>query len=593
MLFRLLVISLALHAGTALACEEVVSLADADWRMQRGDDPAWMQPGFDDRHWPQLVSGESIPAQETGPEDGFLWYRLRFHIKPEDLHQPCMVLLGRIQESDEAFLNGVSIGSEGRLGSHWYQFVSAMRQPRSYALPPELLQPGENLLALRTFSLYLPSGLASDKVKLGPVLPILEEKQTLQRHTERAEVVTLTLLVLGALITGFLSLSRQSERQHRMLFGFIVAVTTIYLVDSLLFYPLRLDAAWSKRLVFVAGPLIPLILLKYLSVVSGERFARAYWWVALLPALSALPLLFNQPLELVIRLYDLWFLSFAPIVLVLLVFMLRRARYRMRQSRLLLLAVAAIALGLLIGLAGEGSMTGELNPIELGILSMTVILMVAFARRLTREYEARLRLSAGVLSAQDEERRRIARELHDGLGQRLVAARLLLEAETLQRPGGQLQEVVRELRDTTRELRAIVHGLRPVELGEVSLRSALASYSQRVRELTGVHVQINHGHHGYLPSEVEEHLFRIFQEAVNNATRHGGAREVRIALSGADQQLNVRISDDGVGFNLDASNDRGLGLTAMAERVRLCGGRFHIESRVGEGTTLRIEIPLS
>ncbi|MGH8454628.1 MAG: sensor histidine kinase, partial [Nevskiales bacterium] len=162
-----------------------------------------------------------------------------------------------------------------------------------------------------------------------------------------------------------------------------------------------------------------------------------------------------------------------------------------------------------------------------------------------------------------------------------------------QRPDSQLQEVVRELRDATRELRAIVHGLRPVELGEVSLRSALASYGQRVRELTGVHVQISHGHHGYVAGEIEEHLFRIVQEAVNNAIRHGGAREVRIELTGIGTQLQVRINDDGSGFRLEAGNDRGLGLTAMAERVRLCHGHFHIESRVGEGTTLRIEIPLS
>lgn len=592
MQFRFLLIMLALQAGIASACEETTALAGADWRAQRGDNPAWAQPGFDDRTWPALSAGQPSPSVDDGPKDGFLWYRLRFQIKPEDLQQACFLLLGQIQETDEVYLNGVRIGGEGRLGSRWYEFVSAMRQPRSYALPPGLLQPGENILAVRTFSLYLPSGLAIDKARIGPVQAILLEAQALQRRSERVEVITLTLLMLGALVTGFLSLSRQSERQHRMLFGFVVAVTTIYLVDSLLLYPLRLDAAWSKRLVFLAGPLIPLMMLKYLSVVSGERFTKAYWWAAMLPAAFAVPLLFDQPLARVVRLYDLWFLSFGPIVLVLLLFLLRRARYRMRQSRLLLLAVAVIALGL-VGLVGEGSTMGGLNPVEFGILGMTAILMVAFARRLTREYEARLRLSAGVLSAQDEERRRIARELHDGLGQRLVAARLLLEAETLQRPGGQLQDVVRELRDTTRELRAIVHGLRPVELGEVSLRSALVSYSQRVRELTGIHVQVSHGHHGYLPSEVEEHLFRIFQEAVNNATRHGGAREVRIELQGLDQQLNVTITDDGVGFRLDASNDRGLGLTAMAERVRLCGGRFHVESRVGEGTTLRIVIPLS
>jgi signal transduction histidine kinase len=163
----------------------------------------------------------------------------------------------------------------------------------------------------------------------------------------------------------------------------------------------------------------------------------------------------------------------------------------------------------------------------------------------------------------------------------------------LQKPDSQLQEVVRELRDTTRELRAIVHGLRPVELGEVSLRSALASYGQRVRELTGMHVQIEYTHHGYISSDVEEHLFRIFQEAVNNAIRHGAATEIRIELSGVSPQLNVRITDDGSGFRPEAGNDHGLGLTAMAERVRLCHGHFHVESRVGEGTTLRIEIPLA
>lgn len=582
-----------LLGAPALACERMVSLAEADWRAQRGDDPTWAQVDLDDSDWTRLGPGQSSPDFGSARFDGFLWYRLRFPLDTTRLSQACHILLGRIQETDEVYLNGQRIGGEGRLGTHWYDFVSAMRQPRSYPLPPALLRDGENLLAVRSFSLYLGTGLNPQAALLGPAEPILRETHRLRRSTDRIEMVTLTLLGLGALITGFLSLTRQPERQHRMLFGFILAVTTIYLVDSLLLYPVRLEAAWSKRLVLVAGPTIPLVLLHYLAVVSGERFGRWIWLLALLPGLCALPLLFNQPLLRVPALYDLWFLSFAPIIVTLLIFMVRRARYRMQQSNLLLFSGVVIAVGLVVGLLGKGSIPGDINPIEFGILGMTLLLMVAFARRLTREYEARLRLSAGVLSAQDEERRRIARELHDGLGQRLVAARLLLEAEALQRPQGPLQEVVRELRDSTRELRAIVHGLRPVELGEVSLRSALASYAQRVRELTAVHVQVIHGRHGYIAAEIEEHLFRIMQEAVNNAIRHGGAREVRIELSGLDTQLHLRISDDGGGFQLEAGNKHGLGLTAMAERVRLCHGHFHIESRVGEGTRLNITIPLA
>jgi signal transduction histidine kinase len=589
----LLILAFLLCGLPAQACERVLSLAESGWRAQRGDDPAWAQPAYDDSGWVHLDPGGLPPSGGPGPQDGFLWYRVSFHLAPEALRGPCHLLLGRIQESDEVYLNGQRIGGEGRIGERWYEFVSAMRHPRSYALPASLLVAGDNLLAVRVFSLYLTGGLPVADTRLGPPEPILREAQRLQRRVERVEMVTLTLLALGALVTGFLSLTRQSERQHLMLFGFILAASVIYLVDSLLFYPVRLEAAWTKRLVLVAGPLIPPMLLHYLAVVSGERFSRLIWVLALLPVLAALPMLFNLRLDTVMRLYDVWFLSFAPIIVVLLAFMVRRARYRMQQSVLLMFSGAVIAAGLLYALIGEASLPGEINPVELGILGMTALLMVAFARRLTREYEARLRLSAGVLSAQDEERRRIARELHDGLGQRLVAARLLLEAEALRHPGGALQEVVRELRDTTRELRAIVHGLRPVELGEVSLRSALVSYAQRVRELTGVHVQVTHGHHGYIAGEIEEHLFRIFQEAVNNAIRHGGAREVRIELAGVGSQLQVRIRDDGAGFRLEAGNERGLGLTAMAERVRLCHGQFHIESRVGEGTTLRIEIPLS
>lgn len=586
------ILLLMLPGLPALACEKMLSLADADWRMQRGDDPAWAAPGFDDRDWTRLGGDGARPADGLGPRDGFVWYRAHFQVEPEALLEPCHVLLGRIQETDEVYLNGRRIGGEGRLGSHWFEFVSARHLPRSYEVPDGALATGGNLLAVRVFSLYLDAELPVVATQLGPTAAVLHEHYRMRRATERIESVVILLLALGGIITGFLSLTRRSERQHLMLFGLIIAVGTIYLVDSMLLYPLRMEAAWSKRLVLLAGPLIPLVTLRYLSAVSGQKASRVMWALAGLPALAALPLLFNQPLLRVVRLYDLWFLSYTPFVVIVILFTMRRARYRVRQSGLLFTAGVVISIALLLALVGGAAVPGTLNPIEIGILGMTAILIMAFIRRLKREYEARLRLSAGVLATQDEERRRIARELHDGLGQRLVAARLLLEAEALKQPGSALQEVVRELRDTTRELRAIVHGLRPVELGEVSLRSALQSYSQRMHELTGVHVQVIYNHRSYLPSQVEEHLFRIFQEAVNNAIRHGGATEIRIELSGAGPQLEVRISDDGAGFKIDEAN-RGLGLTAIAERARLCNGELNIESKPGEGTTLSIEIPLS
>jgi signal transduction histidine kinase len=583
----LTLILLMFCSGPLLACENFTSLRDGDWRTKHGDDPAWALPDFDDRSWSR--------APMTHPqEDGFLWYRLNFRVDTPSLQQPCHLFLGRIQEVDEVFLNGARIGGTGRIGPRWFDYVSGMGISRTYAIPADLLRADqENVLAIRTFSMFMGAGMVSTSIGLGPTEQLLHKATDADRLSLHFEVMTLTLLALGALMVAFMSMNRRDEPQIWLLLGMILVVMVNYGVDSGLLYPLRLEAPWLKRLIFLAVPALPLLILTYLKRVTAQPISRWLWALALLPVPVAFLYLFNIPTRLAVTMYDVWHLSFVPIAVVLPLYVARRARYSIRNIGLLRAAAIILVLTLMYDLLGGAFLPSDLDATELGILAMTALFMVAFARRVAQDHEARKRLSAGVLSAQDEERRRIARELHDGLGQRLVAARLLLEAEVLQKPDGQLQEVVRELRDTTRELRAIVHGLRPVELGEVSLRSALKSYGQRVRELTGMQVQIEYTHHGYISGEVEEHLFRIFQEAVNNAMRHGGAREMRIELSGVSPQLNVRITDDGSGFLPEAGNDHGLGLTAMAERVRLCHGHFHVESRVGEGTTLRIEIPLA
>jgi len=593
MLLRALIFLLLLQTGQAFACDRFISLQAADWRAQRGDDPSWSAESLKDGNWAPL---HSIAPETASPDHqpGFLWYRLQFQLQPEDLRYPCALLLGWIQEVDEVFVNGVRVGGEGRVGQHWYDFVSAQRITRAYAIPAELLHAnGANTLAIRSFSVFRDAGLAGGAIGLGSPAAILSQASATDRLSLNLEVMTSTLLTLGALMMIFMALTRRDEPQHWLLFGMVIVVMVNYVIDSALLYPLRMEMPWLKRLIFVAMPTLPVLIINYMTQATGKPVSRWIWPLALLPVPVAVVYLFNISTGLTVRLYDVWHLAFVPISIVLPIYIARYARHSIRNIGLLRAAAVILIGALFYELFGDGLLPWNFDATEVGILGMLGLFMVAFARRIAQDHNARKRLSAGVLSAQDEERRRIARELHDGLGQRLVAARLMLEAEALRQPNDQINEVARELRDTTRELRAIVHGLRPVELGEVSLRSALTGYAQRVRELTAVQVRVSYTHHGYIPSEIEEHLFRIFQEAINNAIRHGGACEVRIDLSGIGTQLRVQISDDGAGFRPDESGTRGLGLTAMAERVRLCRGHFHLDSQPGEGTTLRIEIPLA
>ncbi len=332
----LILILLMLCSGQLLACEQFTSLRDGDWRAMRGDDPAWASPAFNDHGWPRVPATHSSAAQGIGPQDDFLWYRLRFQVSGQQLQQPCHLFLGRIQEIDEVFLNGLRIGGTGRIGPRWFDYVSAMRVSRVYAVPPGLLKANEeNVLAVRTFSMFMGVGMMSGDIGLGSTEQMLRKASADDRLSLHFEVMTLTLLVLGALMVAFMSLNRKDEPQYWLLLGMILVVTVNYGVDTALLYPLRLEEPWLKRLIFVSVPFLPLLILTYVTRVTAEPINRWIWVLALLPVPVALLYLFNIPTQLAVTMYDFWHLSFVPIAVVLPVYVVKRARYSIRNIGLL------------------------------------------------------------------------------------------------------------------------------------------------------------------------------------------------------------------------------------------------------------------
>jgi len=207
-------------------------------------------------------------------------------------------------------------------------------------------------------------------------------------------------------------------------------------------------------------------------------------------------------------------------------------------------------------------------------------------------------LNERLMKAQEEERSRIAGELHDGVVQQMTAVNTLLGVATLQiAPDSRAKGTLDKLQDMVigmgSDVRHLSHELYPGLLSEQGLPEALSFYCKEFCTTRGIPVtcEADSGVKELSPGTALA-LYRIAQEALGNAAKHSKAKQVRIRLMRADEVVRLVISDDGVGFVLGRSGDsRGMGLVNMRERVRHLNGTFELESEPGRGTTIRAEVP--
>lgn len=206
------------------------------------------------------------------------------------------------------------------------------------------------------------------------------------------------------------------------------------------------------------------------------------------------------------------------------------------------------------------------------------------------------RLGRAVWRVQEDERRRLARDLHDGIGQNLTALthRLSqleqgLPAEHQER----LQAALALCRDTLEDTRELSRLLRPPILDDLGLEPALRWLARSVGEASGLAVELEIEDLPALDGELQTLVFRVAQEALNNIAKHAQAREVLVRLVGRGSRLLLQVADDGRGCAPEqAMRSGGSGLGGMRERLRLHGGTLELHSTPGEGTRLRVAVPL-
>jgi signal transduction histidine kinase len=223
-----------------------------------------------------------------------------------------------------------------------------------------------------------------------------------------------------------------------------------------------------------------------------------------------------------------------------------------------------------------------------------------------RESEKRLRfLSSQILSAQENERKRIARELHDGLGQILTAVKFKIE-ETLRNGEGHpfeadlrsLEPLVPMLQEGIEEARRIGMDLRPSILDDLGILATLGWFCREFQKIySGISLEKQIDiQETDVPDPLKTTIYRVLQEAMHNIVKHSNADLVSIRLGRTGERIELLVRDNGRGFNLEetlsSENSRkGLGLTSMRERTELSSGHFTIESAQGGGTTIRASWP--
>jgi signal transduction histidine kinase len=200
------------------------------------------------------------------------------------------------------------------------------------------------------------------------------------------------------------------------------------------------------------------------------------------------------------------------------------------------------------------------------------------------------------VQAEENERRRIARELHDRVGQNLSALNINLDIllGKLQDPGARrrLEDSLKLVDGTLQSIENVMADLRPALLDEYGLAAALAWYGQEYSQRTGIRVGVQGEAGAGLRPEAAVALFRIAQEALNNAAKHASPARITMSLEERSGQLVLSITDDGKGFDPAAAPRGRWGMTTMRERAEAAGGRLEVSSMPGTGTTVTAAVPL-
>jgi len=379
-----------------------------------------------------------------------------------------------------------------------------------------------------------------------------------------------------------------------LLTSFLDAATVVVTGWGHSYWPLGAERFWTNALAQLT--IVPAVVLGRVSGISWIRNANSVrrWEAVLLGVIIVMVSVFVFG-------FDSVFVATTPAVLYfpLPLLLWAAVRFRLAGLSLSLLCLALISMWYTM----HGRLPFPHASLQQNILSLqTLFCLVAVPLMFLsvvidaahRSQESLQLVSASLLNAQEQERARIGRELHDDINQRL--AMVSMELEQLQNDPSDIQNHLQELRKRTSEIsndvQSLSHDLHSSKLEYLGVVAGIESWCREFAERQKMEIACKTDVRNTLPLEIGRPLFRVLQEALYNASKYSDVKRVEVGLQEDSGEIHLTISDLGKGFNLEAAlRGKGLGLTSMRERVRLVNGTISIESKPMAGTTIRVRVP--
>ena len=567
-------------------------------KFSPGDNLRWASVEYDDSHWQLIKVPASWQSQRVKSKHGMGWYRIYVFI-PTDFKQSIQpaLFLGRIGDADEVFFNGIKIGSEGIVGDN---FVEATLVERLYKIPKNIVKFGqENLIAIRIMNTYLRGGILGKKVILGEYKDLLFEKLFQEATEKNLELCFLTFLSLYCLFCILLYLKGIKGREYITFGCFVFILELYYLFDSLIFYQTGLKTHIIQKLIFGLITLLPITLILFVTSVFKEPLNKPLKATILFLLFVFLCSFFSSSYTVYLMVFFLWIIAAFFSGLFILFKAIKAYKNRLDDSGPILLGVVSLCLGGLLEIAGFFSLIPFFYAGKFSLFIFMLCIMYGLIARYARVTQSLKNLSGKILDAQEEERRRLSRDLHDGIAQSLLAIKLNLQMIKAQTQKGILtepgifSELISEVSHSITELRNIAMALRPSFIEDTELSEIFKWYSKKFQKRTGISISIKTTGPIQASITVKDNLFRVYQEALTNVLKHAKASSVDVFLQKKGRIIYLKIDDNGQGFPLKSyTGDKGIGLSTIKERIELLGGVFRIKSIPGRGTSLWIEVPI-
>ncbi len=492
-------------------------------------------------------------------------------------------ILGKVKTFCKVYFNNILVLQVGKIGKN---FMEGTKKPIFFTVPDRLIEK-ENKILIEVMSSDVTIGLYSGPFLFGNFKEIFEIKTDLENNTKYFELFAIGILFLIVAFCIFIYLNGIKDKEYSSFGLFVFTYLVYFLFDSLLFYNLEFKYPIIQKFGISMFLILPVFIMNFFSNTINFRlsnFIKALNFILIF--LSIFFFFSKNTIEFITILKIIW-LTLA-VIYVFRIFYLCFKNLKTYD----LPEFPPVIIGLLIlCLSGINDLLGLTNSdifdygMIIFILFITYALTVRFARI---NYELR-RFSSELIKIRDEERKRLGQELHDGLGQVLVALKLNLQM-FLTGKDKFFKKIIDEVGYAINELKNICESLRPAILENLGIVSAIKHFLEK--NSNNFKYKFDYDKDLELKKEIEENIFRIFQECLNNTLKHSKANFIKVSLKKEKDRIKFYFSDNGKGLSNEAfSKSKGLGLLSIKERCGIMNARLIINSRKNNGLEIIIYIP--